>query len=504
VAAIAATPTARLAASSFDLSISAAAVTTSGAGSIIVTPQNTLGISVSTAPAPQSPVCTVASPSGYLVAFSEAQVVYGLRFQGDGTAIDQAPFELGAVGGTSGQACGVLGSTYYFGATEVQGGFTFQGDLESFPTTGALTITKNVVPIIPDAGTAANAYPQSMACMADRCLLLSADGQTLWATIFGAGGNVIVAPFSVTWSAFSTPELVVVATDGSSFFILQRPSNQPATIVVLQPGGAQSSPFVPEETLTPYAVAGGAGVFLAAGAPGLLWFDEAANAIGSPQPLPAQGGIAMAWEGSDFFVAQGALGMEVSATPPAADAGAAPLTPYALFASSSTGSPLVASNGAGEVIAVTTEPRGGFATPVVIARFGAPGPDAPDGGAFDGGSSDGGSPDGEGDDGGSLDSGGSTVDASLDGTVPGDPDASTFDAGAAPDAADGGGPADGGGSEDAALAGDGGPPTAAAQSGCGCTSAGGGVGYSGGWLGIAMLALLRARRARTRKQGVKL
>ncbi len=356
VSAIGANPAARLAASDFDLVITGAGVTTSGAGSI------SASFSVATQPSAQTPLCTTASSAGYLVVWSEAQSqVYGLRFGLDGTPIDPAPFALGAY---AGNACAALGGTYYFGGEDPDGTATLRGDVQSFPTTGALTISKNVVALAPDAGAGSNGEdPLALSCASDRCLLLSSGANTVWGTIFGAGGNVIVPPIALT--SGTTSGTVVAANDGSTFLV-----SLSEGVVVLTASGAQNSPFLPVPALA--FASGAAGTFLGAGAPGLTWFNEQGTALGT-EALPSSAS-AVAWDGTAFFVAVGEDGAEIPATPYNPDAGGPPIATYPLFADDVISA---ASDGAGHVMALAVMPTGPFATRVLFARFGVQAPNVP-------------------------------------------------------------------------------------------------------------------------------
>ena len=469
--ALAANPTSRLVATDFNYDISATAISPSGVGSVLDTDAGAIGIGVSTYPAPQTPICTAVSSAGYLVVWTEEPTVYGMRLALDGTPIDATPFVLGAPGGSG---CGVLGDTYYFGATDLVGFNTYLGDIESIPTTGPVAITKNVVPLTSEAGTANGASPLSMACQSDRCLLLWNDGE-IWGTIFGAGGAVLVPPFDVTYLGWAAPRVVATATNGSGFLVVETNNQDSPGVLAIAANGTYGS-FVSLPTSYAFAAAGGTGGYLFASSLGVAWLDAAGAVVAGPEPLPlANASDAVAWEGTDYFVAQGdtssasTVGLEIPSAP--MDAGTATLATFPLF--TSPAAVLVASDGAGDVIAVSTQPHGGFATPSVAARFGVPATSAPDGGP-DAGPGDGGSPEG----GGGLDDaetgdgapaeggGGSGVDASL-------LDASVVD-----------------GSPFGARA----PTSSDATSGCGCTAAGGDAALPGAWLSIAALGLLRARR----------
>jgi MYXO-CTERM domain-containing protein len=339
-----------------------------------------------------------------------------------------------------------------------------------------------------------------MACMSDRCLLASVQNTTLYhysatALIFGAAGNEIAA-FDITTSTSTNTPPVLTATDGSSFLIAG-----PGYLLPVAPGGTHGTPMVGGDPQVA-ALAGSGGVFLLGGAQAnaAYRFDSNGNALGAPEPLPlaAPTGetIGAAWDGTAFFVAQGPYtggeigGMELSKapfTPPdagAADAGATTsVIASQLFAGQ--GPALVASDGAGNVLALSAQPSATYGVPRLVGRFAVAGVSESDAGP-------------PGDSGAPLDSGApGPGEAGL-------ADGGPADAGAGPEA---GTPGDAGDGADASVtpsadasASNGEAPGAGSSGGCGCTAAGSGSTSPLAWVaGFAALSLLAARTLRRRQ-----
>jgi hypothetical protein len=439
-------------------------------------------------PAPQDPLCAAASATGYAVVWREFSSLFAGRLGHDGTPIDKTALSLEAPGFSRGwpAPCAVLADQFLVAVG---------GDVYTLATDGIGTYPSPLGITATDAGAAfdGNSIALGLACMADRCLLVwvGKNAATASATIVDPTGKMMVPPFDVPFdvaTALSTGVFppVKVATDGASFVIAED-----GQVLAVAADGTHGS-FVSGGDGNVASLAGSGGIFLLGGAQSstLDWLNSAGHAQASPEPLPlpAPSGesIAVAWDGTGFFVAQAALdsgapavvGMEVTVPAAPVDGGtpmpgAGPST-FPLFPSAS--SVVAASYGTGEVLVVSAQPRGTYWTPRLVARIGTTITDA-------------GMPNTSDDAGFS--------DASLpDATVPdaSSPDASLSDA-TVPDAAppsitDAATPVTDGGSNEA--------PTTAGG-GCTCTTSGAKYAPGPWWLALVPLHTLR-RRARRRLQ----